>query len=40
MANFPVSGAKEYKSMTIHCVKTKKQKRLHLVNMKELYLEF
>ena len=33
-------GAKEYKSVTIDGVKRKKQKRLLLVNMKELYLEF
>ena len=35
-------GAKQYKSksVTIDGVKRKKQKRLLLVNMKELYLEF
>ena len=32
--------AKEYKSVTIHGVKRKKQEILLLVNMKELYLEF
>ena len=33
-------GAKEYKSVTIDGVKKKKQKRLLLVNIKELYVEF
>ena len=33
-------GAKEYKSVTPDSVKRKKQKRLLLVNIKELYLEF
>ena len=33
-------GAKEYKSVTIDGVKRKKQKRLLLVNIKELYVEF
>ena len=33
-------GAKEYKSVTTDSVKRKKQKRLLLVNIKELYLEF
>ena len=32
--------AKEYKSVTTDSVKRKKQKRLLLVNIKELYLEF
>ena len=33
-------GAKDYKSVTTDGVKRKKQKRLLLVNIKELYVEF